>query len=70
MRVVSQNKDYSFDFDRTIFSRQNNLIYARVGNDNKVIGQYPNADRGKEVFIDMHEFAASNGAFQYVLPEE
>lgn len=54
MRVVSQNKDFSCDFGRTVFWVQNAYIYAKVGSDNRVIGAYSSGDRAKEVFADMH----------------
>ena len=40
MRVVSQNRNYSFDFDRTVFWTQYNVIYAKIGIDSIAIGQY------------------------------
>ena len=40
MRVVSQNRDFSFNFDNTVFWKQYNIIYARIGKDNIPIGQY------------------------------
>lgn len=55
MRVVSQNRNYSFDFDRTIFWTQYNIIYARVGTDNIPIGQYESEERAGKVFEDMHK---------------
>lgn len=55
MRVVSQNKNYSFDFDRTIFWTQYNVIYAKIGNESIAIGQYESEERAAEVFEDMHK---------------
>ena len=40
MRVVSQNRDFSFNFDNTVFWKQYNIIYARIGKENIPIGQY------------------------------
>ena len=59
MRVVSQNKNYSFDFDRTAFWTQYNVIYAKIGVDSIAIGQYKSEERAAEVFQDMHK--AYNG---------
>ena len=36
MRVVSQNKNYSFDFDRTVFWTQYNVIYAKITSASKL----------------------------------
>ena len=55
MRVVSQNKNYSFDFDRTVFWTQYNIIYAKIGKESIAIGQYESEERAAEVFEDMHK---------------
>ena len=55
MRVVSQNKNYSFDFDRTAFWTQYNIIYAKLGTESIAIGQYESDERAAEVFEDMHK---------------
>lgn len=55
MRVVSQNSGFSFDFDRTIFWMQDNIIYAKAGTENIVVGKYETEDRAAEVFVDMHK---------------
>ena len=55
MRVVSQNRDFSFDFDRTVFWTQYNVIYAKIGTDSIAIGQYESEERAAEVFEDMHK---------------
>ena len=39
MRVVSQSRNFSFDFDRTAFWTQSNVIYAELGNENIAIGK-------------------------------
>lgn len=54
MRVVSQNKKYSFDFDRTVFWTQYNVIYAKIGTESIAIGQYESDERAAEVFEDIH----------------
>lgn len=70
MRVVSQNRNYSFDFDRTIFLTQYNIIYARVGADNILIGQYKSDERAAEVFKDMHMAYSPVGLISTNLTEE
>lgn len=54
MRVVSQNQDYSFDFDRTVFWTQYNIIYAKIGAESIAIGKYESDERAKEVFRYMN----------------
>ena len=55
MRVVSQNRNYSVDFDRTVFWRQNNVIYGKIYDDSNILfGSYKSNERAAEVFIDMH----------------
>lgn len=55
MRVVTQKRDYSFDFDNTIFWIQYNTIYAKHENNSIPIGQYDSDERAAEVFEDMHK---------------
>lgn len=38
MRIISQNRMYSFDFDRTVFWVQFEIIYAKVGIESIAIG--------------------------------
>lgn len=55
MRVVSQNRDCSLDFNQTIFWRQQNYIYVQVGAESIAIGEYETSERAAEVFEDMHK---------------
>lgn len=55
MRVISQGRNYSFDFDRTVFWTQYNVIYAKIGIDSVAIGKYKSEERAAEVFEDMHK---------------
>lgn len=55
MRVVSQRRNYSFDFDGTIFWIQYDTIYAKHENNSIPIGQYKSDERAAEVFDDMHK---------------
>ena len=52
MRVVSQDRCISLDFERTIFWRQYEFIYARFIGDSldRVIGRYVSDERAAEVF--------------------
>lgn len=55
MRVISQNRNYSFDFDRTVFWKQNNIIYGKIDDDSNILfGSYKSNERASEVFMDMH----------------
>ena len=55
MRVISQDRSYSLDFDRTVFWTQYNVIYAKIGNESIAIGQYESEERAAEVFEDIHK---------------
>ena len=70
MRVVSQNRNYSFDFDRTVFWTQYNIIYAKIGTESIAIGQYESEERAAEVFEDMHKAYGPYGLICDKLSEE
>ena len=70
MRVVSQNRNFSFDFDRTIFWTQYNIIYAKLGTESIAIGQYESEERAAEVFEDMHKAYGPYGLICDKLSEE
>lgn len=70
MRIVSQKRNYSFDFDRTIFWTQHNIIYARIGADSILIGQYESDKRVAEVFEDMHNAFSPYGLICDKLSDE
>lgn len=55
MRVVSQSRNYSVDFDRIIFWKQLNIIYGKIDDDSNIVfGSYESNERADEVFQDMH----------------
>lgn len=72
MRVVSQNRDFSFDFDHTVFWTQDNVIYAHIGDSmrDKVIGKYESSSRAAEVFEDMHKAYSTVGLISTNLTDE
>lgn len=70
MRVVSQGKNFSFDFDRTVFWRQYNVVYAKIGTESTAIGKYRSDERAAEVFEDMHAHYATVEGPVYHMPEE
>lgn len=55
MRVVSQKKDASYDFDRTVFITNYECISATFDGRTLVIGKYATPERAAEVFMDMHK---------------
>ena len=59
MRVISQSRNFSFDFDRTVFWRQSDVIYAKIGSESIAIGKYKSDERAAEVFEDMHRAYSS-----------
>lgn len=55
MRIVSQNRDLSINFDRCEIWMQGNFIYRRIGNESCVIGKYETPERAAEIFEDIHK---------------
>ena len=55
MRIISQNKDLSIDFDHTPICVSWNHVCAIIDGQQKVIGQYETDARAKEVFEDIHK---------------
>lgn len=59
MRIISQNRDISVEFDNVILKICNgNLIYAYpYANQSEVIvlGKYASQERAREVFEDIHD---------------
>ena len=68
MRVVSQNRDFSFNFDNTVFGKQYNIIYARIGKENIPLGQDESDERATEVFKEIHRLIGEINL--YYMPEE
>ena len=66
MRVISQDRSYSLDFDRTVFWTQYNVIYAKIGIDSVAIGKYESSERTAEVFENMHKTYSGMLLFQNV----
>ena len=55
MRIISQNKDLSIDFNRTPICVSYNHVCAIMDGQQKVIGKYETDERAKEVFEDIHK---------------
>ena len=54
MRIISQNKDLSIDFNHTPICVSYNHVCAIMDGQQKVIGKYETEERAKEVFEEMH----------------
>lgn len=56
MRIVSQSKTMSFNFDEIMVRIQDSSIYACRGSEvrDNLIGSYESNDRAMEVFQDIH----------------
>ncbi len=70
MRIVSQKRNLSVDFDRCEIWKQDNVIYRRIGIDSKVIGVYATPERAAEVFEDIHKAYSPYGLIYDKLTEE
>lgn len=68
MRVVSQSKDSSFDFDRTVFYRNGRHIFAYMNDVRESIGSYRDSKQAEEVFIQMNQESTSTKIF--FMPEK
>ena len=55
MRIISQNKDLSIDFNHTPICVSYNHVCAIMDGQQKVIGQYETEARAKKVFEDIHK---------------
>ena len=55
MRIISQNKDLSIDFNHTPICVSYNHVCAIIDGQQKVIGKYETDARAKEVFEDIHK---------------
>ena len=74
MRIISQNRDISVEFDNVILKICNgSLIYAYpYANQEEVIvlGKYKSQERAREVFNDIHNAYAPVGIITTNLTEE
>lgn len=55
MRIVSQRRNYSFDFNQAIIWVQYEGIYAKADSTDVLIGKYASEGRAAEVFEDIHK---------------
>ena len=55
MRIISQNGNYSINFDSTYIWKQYEYIYAHVDSGKDIVlGHYETDKRAEEVFIEIH----------------
>ena len=55
MRIISQNGNYSINFDSTHIWKQYECIYAHVDSGKDIVlGHYETDKRAEEVFIEIH----------------
>ena len=55
MRIVSQDRKSSVDFDSCEICMQDNYIFRQIGENARVIGMYKTSERAEEVFEDIHK---------------
>lgn len=55
MRIISQKRDLSVDFESTPISVNYNHVLAIIGDKERVIGEYSTQERAMEVFQNIHE---------------
>ncbi len=70
MRIVSQDRNLSIDFERCEIWKQDNIIYRRVNIDSLPIGIYATTERASEVFEDIHKAYAPVYSISDGLTEE
>lgn len=70
MRIVSQDRKLSVDFDSCEIWMQDNYIYRQIGENARVIGMYKTSERAAEVFEDIHKAYAPVYSISNNLTEE
>lgn len=70
MRVVSQNRRWSVDFDNTTFWMQSDTICAKIDGNSIAFGKYESVERAQEVFLDLHNAYAPVGIVATNLSEK
>lgn len=70
MRIVSQDRKLSVDFDSCEIWMQDNYIYRQIGENVRVIGIYGTPERTAEVFEDIHKAYAPVYSISCNLTEE
>lgn len=55
MRIVSQDRDYSADFNRCEMKREANSIQCIAPSGKKTVGLYETDERAAEIFSEIHQ---------------
>lgn len=69
MRVISQKKNMSVEFDATFFFTQYEFVYANIYGNMEVFGKYETEERAKEVFLEMNYRSSDLVLDVYQMPE-
>lgn len=70
MRIISQTRDTSIEFDGTeIFLQYESVIYQSEISKGK-LGKYATCKRAKEVFLEIHKQWLEDCMSIYKMPEE
>ena len=67
MTVVSQKRDFVFDFDSHVIAQRGEYIYIRIDGRDVEIGKYDSHERAQEVLKEMIEMNVIEVA--YYMPE-
>lgn len=67
MTVVSQKRDFVFDFDSDVITQRGEYIYLHIDGRDVEIGKYKSHERAQEVLKDMIEKNVI--VFTYYMPE-
>lgn len=70
MRIVSQNRNYSINFDNCEVWVQGDAVYRKIKGENMLLGVYATPQRAKEVFDDIHKAYAPVYSISDKLTEE
>ena len=67
MTVVSQKRDFVFDFDSHVIAQRGEYIYLRIDGRDVEIGKYDSHERAQEVLKEMIEMNVIE--VTYYMPE-
>ena len=69
MRIISQDKSYSFEFSNHDIRQADEYLYCVTATRDVVIGKYDSEHRASEVFDILHEKAKREFVGVFRLPE-
>ena len=67
MTVVSQKRDFVFDFDSNVIAKRGEYIYLHIDGRDVEIGKYKSQERAQEVLKEMIEMNVIE--VDYYMPE-